>query len=197
MIKMTLQSDRNFVLDYLDRLHTEIDALENYYINEILELRNILLDARLKRKRVFICGNGGSSAIASHIAQDLVKMCKINATSLTDNIPLVTAISNDNNYAYIFTDQLKRLSTKGDILIVLSGSGNSYNIKNTLITFDGLKKIAIVGTNGGDILENAGIWDINPVIHIEDDMQKSEDLFLAVLHIVVQMLSEDYGKEDK
>ena len=191
--------DRSFILDYLDSLRCDIDTIEDYFTDELIEIYRILLEARLKNRRVFLCGNGGSSCVASHISQDLVKMCYIDSTCLTDSIPTITAISNDISYNKIFTEQLKILAKPDDILIVFTGSGNSKNILNALTyaKYNNMKIISIVGTDGGELLSKSPICSGQVTIHIEDDMQKSEDLFVAIFHILIQKLCIKNDEEDK
>ena len=188
----TLPSDRDNILDYLDRISEVIHTLEDYCIFNIENLIKYLYSAKIRNKKVFICGNGGSSSVASHIAQDLFKMCDIKAFSLTDNTSLITAISNDVNYNKIFEYQLNTLASKGDILITLSGSGSSGNILNALkwANKNGLITITLVGTNGGKVLKSKNKLDL--IIHIEEDMQKSEDMFLVIFHIVLQVIYKKY-----
>jgi D-sedoheptulose 7-phosphate isomerase len=189
---MNHTSDRLFVINYLDKSLKNIDDLEDYYLDKIINIKNILYKSR-DNSRIFILGNGGSSAIASHISQDLVKMCKLDSYCLTDNTPTVTAISNDEDYSLIFKSQLKILASPGDVIILLTGGGNSKNILNTIrwAVKNNITIIALVGTDGGR-LKRKYSEDITELIHIEDDMQKSEDMFLTILHIVIQMLG---GKE--
>ena len=133
-------------------------------------------------KQIFICGNGGSAAIASHMVNDLQKMCWLRAISLTDNVPLITTWANDTHYSKIFTHQLKRLAKPGDILIVFSGSGKSENIIDAIKygLENGLNVIALVGTNGGDVAKMDGI----KFLHVGAGMQQSEDAFSFISHLI-------------
>ena len=95
---------------------------------------SILKDARQNRKNVFVFGNGGSSATASHFVCDLLKTSivkgkqRFRAYSLTDNVPVMTAWSNDVSYKDIFAEQLKNFLEPGDVAVAISGSGNSPNV---------------------------------------------------------------------
>lgn len=136
---------------------------------------------------IFICGNGGSSATASHFANDLQKMCGLRAYSLTNNVSMITALANDLNYTKIFSEQLDVLADYGDTLILISGSGCSVNLLEALKW--GLKHdmeiIAFLGQDGGTI----NCYDINK-IHIKSDMQHAEDWHLIICHIITNMLKK-------
>jgi len=145
-----------------------------------------------KNKNIFICGNGGSAANAMHIANDFIygagvkrnKGLKVEA--LTANSSILTCLANDTGYENIFLEQLKVKAEKGDILISLSGSGNSQNVINA-INFakkNGVKTFSILGFDGGKckkISENNIHFQIN-------DMQISEDLQLITGHLCMQWL---------
>ena len=108
--------------------------LANLNFNTIEKVTKIILEKSKQGKTVFLAGNGGSAATASHFANDLSHgvLLKtkplIKAVSLIDNIPLMTAISNDDGYEKVFTHQIRNLFKKGDILIAISASGNSPNV---------------------------------------------------------------------
>ncbi len=101
---------------------------------EIIQITKILLDKRNDEKQFFVCGNGGSASTASHFVSDLVKTAimkdqkRFKAHSLVDNLPVISAWSNDKSYDDVFLEQLKNFLEEDDVLIVFSGSGNSTNI---------------------------------------------------------------------
>src|SRR5690349_15379044 len=108
----------------------------------LTHLRNVLRlleEAYLNGHRIFIMGNGGSAATASHLALDLAKntimpgVPRVKAISLTDHVPLITAWSNDTAYEHIFAEQLANLVEPGDVAIGISTSGNSLNVINALL----------------------------------------------------------------
>ena len=116
---------------------SEVSAtLERLPIENIAQVVELLEEARLKAKRVFIFGNGGSAATASHFAADLSKRAiskgkaRIKAFTLTDNVALITAWTNDTAYGNIFAEQLENFVEPGDVAIGISGSGNSPNVLN-------------------------------------------------------------------
>ena len=181
---------KNFQV-YSKTLTTVIQQLD-YDKIEILCLN--LIESIETNKNVFIFGNGGSAANAMHIANDFIygispnlgKALKINA--LPSNSSVVTCLANDLGYESVFLRQLNVLANKGDIVIALSGSGNSPNIIKALewSNKNEMKTFAILGFDGGiakTIAQN--------VIHVPiDDMQISEDLQLIICHMIMQALSK-------
>src|SRR5207302_9212994 len=91
-------------------------------------------EARAQSRRIFVCGNGGSASTASHFACDMVKGASFQRDSrfrimaLTDSLPTLTAYSNDVSYECVFTEQLKNFAQPGDVVMAISGSGNSPNV---------------------------------------------------------------------
>jgi len=159
-------------------------------------LLNLLLEIRKNNRKLFLCGNGGSAGNANHIANDFLYGVSANSNnpgfnveSLSSNSSVITCLANDLGYQYIFSEQLKAKGNEGDLLIVLSGSGNSENIVKALNEAKKLKMntFAILGFDGGqciDIADNVIHFDIN-------DMQISEDLQLVVMHMCMQWLSKN------
>lgn len=148
--------------------------------------------------QVFICGNGGSAGNAIHLANDFLygiakksgRGLKVNA--LSANPAVMTCLANDIGYDAIYSEQLAVLGQKGDLLIVLSGSGNSPNIIEVLKTAkqNNIKSCAILGFSGGIAKDLANI-----VLHFSvNDMQIAEDLQLIVGHMVMQYL---YNHKDE
>ena len=143
-------------------------------------------------QQVFICGNGGSAGNAIHLANDfLYGIAKktgrgMRITALSANAAVMTCLANDVGYHAIYSEQLAVLGNKGDLLIVLSGSGNSPNILEVLKTAQEKEIVscAILGYSGGKAKDLASI-----VLHFPvDDMQIAEDLQLVVGHMLMQYL---------
>lgn len=158
------------------------------------ELAASLLDAIRDKRQVFICGNGGSAGNAMHLANDfLYGICPNGQTmrieALPANASVITCLSNDIGYENIFSHQLGVKADAGDILIVLSGSGNSPNILNALSVARelGMKSFAILGFSGGKAKTCADVAIHFPV----DNMQISEDLQLIVGHMLMQHLRSE------
>lgn len=147
-----------------------------------------------KNAQLFICGNGGSAANALHISNDLFygiakgKGKGIRVHALTSNQPVMTCLANDISYAEVFSAQLDLLANPGDMLIVLSGSGNSSNILSVLKKAREMQmtSVAILGYTGGAALEMADI-PIHVPVH---DMQIAEDLQMIIGHTLMQWLRE-------
>ena len=185
-------------MDYIENLRSyrdrEIETLQNLNLEEVNIVMNVLEEARLARKRIFICGNGGSAATASHFCCDFNKCIsekldqKYNFECLSDNVPTMMAVSNDISYDEIFRFPLRNKMNVGDILIGISGSGNSKNVVNA---FEYAKEIggtiiAIVGYDGGKMKSMADYS-----IHINiNDMQISEDLHMIVDHMMTSVFSK-------
>lgn len=184
-------------MDYINELNAyrerEIAVLNSLDLNSVNQVMNVLEDARLHGKRIFICGNGGSAATASHYCCDFNKGVsesqndKYNFECLNDNIPTLMAVANDIGYEEVFRFPLKNKMKSGDILIGISGSGNSKNVVNAMeyAKSIGGTTIAIVGYSGGKMKEMA---DYNIHVNI-NDMQISEDIHMMLDHMMMYVLS--------
>lgn len=140
-------------------------------------------------ERVFICGNGGSAATASHMACDLAKTTGrcINAIALTDNVPMLTAIGNDVSYQRIFTDQLiPHKITDRDLLIVISASGNSSNVVDAA-TYARKQKVNVIGLLGFGGGKVRGCVNYLCVMQ-SDDYGVVEDAHAVAMHILTERL---------
>lgn len=145
-----------------------------------------LWQAYLEGKTVYVFGNGGSAALASHCACDLGKGTAMNGArrlrvvALTDNVPLMTAWANDVSYDDIFSEQLAPLINKGDIALAISGSGNSPNVLKALEVARevGAFTIGLTGFRGGKMKALCDLCVIVP----SDNMQVIEDLHVSVNH---------------
>jgi D-sedoheptulose 7-phosphate isomerase len=168
------------------------DALREFDWTTVEELASDLLKVWKNRSAVWICGNGGSAANAVHWANDfLYPVAKralhgIRMHAFTANPSVLTCLGNDLGYDEIFAYQLRTLAAPGDMLIVLSGSGNSANILKALETARTLqvKSYAIVSFDGGKAKALA-----DQAIHFEvDNMQLAEDFQMVVCHALVRAL---------
>jgi D-sedoheptulose 7-phosphate isomerase len=141
-------------------------------------------------RSIYLCGNGGSASNAVHLANDFVfgvtkhKASGMRAHALPANISLVTCLANDINYSEIFAAQLKVYARPGDLLLALSGSGNSPNIIRAIETAKdlGMGTFAVLGYAGGKARDMVDIAIHFPI----DDMQIAEDLQLVVGHMIMQ-----------
>ncbi|MCL0057475.1 SIS domain-containing protein [Dehalococcoidales bacterium] len=167
-------------------------TLERLPIENITQVVKLLEEARLKAKKVFIFGNGGSAATASHFAADLSKGAigkgkpRIKAFALTDNVSLLTAWANDTIYENVFAEQLENLLEPGDIVIGVSGSGNSPNVLNgiKLAKSKGATTIGFIGFDGGKLKDLVDISIIVP----SHNMEQVEDIHLLLEHVITTCL---------
>jgi D-sedoheptulose 7-phosphate isomerase len=162
------------------------DVLPRIPIEPVGRMVNILVDAQVRQRTVFLMGNGGSSANASHIVNDLVKSAlhpdrpRFRVMCLTDNTPTLTAYANDDSYEIALAKQLEAWGEPGDVAIVLSGSGNSPNVLRAMEKARdmGLTRIGLTGRDGGQL---APLCDVAVVVPTES-MQIIEDAHLVILH---------------
>ena len=183
--------------NYKKTINSVLDSL-NY--GEIEKFLDLLADAYTNDKFVFVIGNGGSAANASHFAQDLAKGTKLDkdqskrlkALSLTDNLPFITAQGNDEGYESIFEQQLRTFARTGDLLIAISGSGNSPNIISAVewSNKNGIETIGITGFDGGKLRRTAH-HSVNVVLN---DMCTSESIHSIIFHYVILELRERLKK---
>ena len=176
---------KEFIKKYLNESIYCIELLKEQS-EKIEKISNILQNAKNNKKKIFLFGNGGSGSTASHLVCDFAKFKKLKAFALTDNIPLITAWSNDENYDVVFKEQLRNLAEKDDVVIGISGSGKSKNIIEAvkLAKENGCITIGFAGFDGG-ILKN--VADVCIVVKI-NNMQHSEDMHLLVGHLIALLL---------
>lgn len=189
----------NFAKDYLEKLVQGLEKLDKEIIEKIVDT---LVIAMQNKKQIFIVGNGGSAATASHMACDLGKgtLKKIHdpaeerfrVISLTDNTPLLTALSNDVGYENIFSQQLSNLISRGDILIAISGSGNSENVVNAVKLAQEYKAIVIgvLGSDGGKIKSMTDYC----LIYNEKHYGRIEDAGSILSHLICSWIKEKLKK---
>lgn len=181
---------------YLHQLHT---CFTEEIIEDVEELAKSLHKAWTTKHQVFICGNGGSAANAIHMANDFhygigacgsgPKIPGIRVEALSANTGILTCLANDTGYDNIYSHQLEVKANPEDILIVLSGSGNSPNVVNALAMAKNLalKSYAIVAFSGGRCKDLA-----DTAIHFPiSDMQIAEDTQLIIGHLCMQWLNKN------
>ena len=152
-------------------------------------------DARNRKKKIFVMGNGGSSSTASHFVADLLKTSlvkekkRIQAISLTDNVPVLMAWGNDTSFENIFANQLENFLEKGDLVIGISGSGNSQNVLNAikLANKKNAVTIGLSGRNGGKLSKIAK----NNLVIPNDNMLTIESMHLLICHLLTTMLRSE------
>jgi len=156
-------------------------------------IADALLGAYDAGRTVFLCGNGGSAALASHLACDLGKgtaNCnggkRFRVLALTDNLPTLTAWANDSSYDDVFSEQLKNFVQPHDVMFAISGSGNSKNVLNALQVAReaGAATVGISGFEGGAMKSLCDLCVIVPC----NDMQIIEDLHLSIAHSIFRIV---------
>lgn len=171
----------------------EKQVLDSLSADEINTVMNVMENARLSGKRIFICGNGGSASTASHLECDFNKgisydqEIKYDIECLSDNVPMMMAIANDIGYDDIFVVPLRNKLKREDIVIGISGSGNSENVIRAFAYANelGAETIAFTGYDGGKLRKIAKYS-----IHVEvNNMQIIEDIHLVLNHMMMYILS--------
>jgi len=188
---MSILSD-NSVDTYVDILRKSLDSIKR--MDAVDKLVESLFLAWTEERTVYLCGNGGSAANAIHIANDFIFGAGkksgqgLRVDALSANSAILTCLGNDLGYEYIYSDQIKVMGKSGDILLALSGSGNSANIVNAIKMANSLdmETFAILGFSGGQCKDV-----VKHPIHFEVyDMQAAEDLQVIVGHICMKLLSK-------
>ena len=180
-----------FFKNHIDELHNSLFKLNSQLIEKASEK---ILKTIKNNKQIFVCGNGGSAAIANHYVPDYLKLIRQNTKlkplvkSLSSDLELITAISNDMDYSKIFSYQAESLCKKGDLLIIISSSGNSPNVIN-LANWAKKKKIysiSFTGFNGGKLKK---ITNLNIHINVNNYglVEDSHHILMhAIMHYIVR-----------
>ena len=186
---------KDYYRQIADYINQEIEILRKLDQNAINEVMNVLEEARERGAKIYICGNGGSAATASHFVCDFNKGVsqkkdkKYQFVCLNDNVPSIMAIANDHGYDQVFLMQIEEKIKPGDILFCISGSGNSKNIvvAAEYAKSKGAKIIGATGFDGGALYKLADYHLHVPI----DDMQITEDVHLIFDHLIMRILA--YG----
>jgi D-sedoheptulose 7-phosphate isomerase len=191
-----------YVQNYVREAHAALDA--PYLLAAVERIVPILLRARAEDRTVFFFGNGGSASTASHFVTDIAKVAggtegrgpgkRFRCLSLNDNIPGLTAWANDVGYAEVFSGQLKSLAEKGDVVVAISGSGNSPNVLEAVRTARtmGLTTIGLTGMGGGKLKDLVDVALVVP----SNSMQHTEDTHLITLHLLTAYLRDEHPVRD-
>lgn len=181
-----------FAIDYLDDLKKTISRLDADAIGKAIDW---LKEARDNGRMVFVCGNGGSAAIASQLVVDMVKgasyghPARFKTISLTDSVETITAYANDVGYDCVFVEQLRNFAQEGDVLLAISGSGNSRNVLRAVEYANsiGCRTIGLTRADGGALKDLARL--ILPVS--SNHMGRLEDCFFVMTHILAYAFMEE------
>lgn len=176
--------------DYIKLLKDTLDNLDRDEVNTVI---NLLLKARDEGRHIYIIGNGGSAATASHSVCDFNKGLsygkdrRFKMLCLNDNVATVSAYSNDVSYEIALLEQLKNFLEPMDLVIGISGSGNSKNIINAIKYANerGATTIGITGFDGGELRKLAN-YSVNANVN---DMQISEDIHMILNHLTMKIIS--------
>ncbi|MCI4334335.1 MAG: SIS domain-containing protein [Thermoplasmata archaeon] len=168
---------------------------EPYLAQAIAAIVPVLLRARAEGRTLFFLGNGGSASTASHFVVDIGKATirgdgrRFRCIGLVDNVETLTAWANDTSYARVFSEQVRNLASRGDVLFAITGSGNSPNVLAAveLARTMGLHTIGLTGLGGGKL---KGLVDI-PVVVPSQSMQHAEDVHLLICHLLTAYLRDE------
>ena len=195
MIDSTTTARRDFAREYLGELRRALEALS---VTDLTRFVECLERAYDEDRQVYVIGNGGSAATASHMACDLAKnvyppastatVRRFRVTSLTDNVALITALANDCGYERVFSEQLNNLLQKDDLLIAVSASGNSPNILAAieLARARGAKTAALLGFGGGRARDMVDV----ALVVTSSDYGHVEDLHIVLNHLVAAWMRQ-------
>lgn len=186
---MRANASRQFAERYLE---AAAKGLSEVRVASVERIAMRILDAHARGAQVFLAGNGGSAALASHFACDLAKSVlgrkidrkrkRVRVLSLSDNVSLMTAWANDESYECIFAEQLRGLARKGDLLIVITASGNSPNILAALDAAQelGVETVGLLGFGGGIAKDRVG----EHIIVDSDDYGIVEAIHGTITHLL-------------
>lgn len=175
----------NFPAEYKSALLEAIDRID---LGKVQRAIDWFREARDEGRRIFVCGNGGSAATASHFACDVVKGASFNRPSrfrlmaLTDSMPTMTAYSNDVSYECVFVEQLKNFAQPGDVVMAISGSGNSPNVLRAVEYANsiGCRTLGLTGRDGGKL---GPMSQLNIQVGVPH-MGRIEDAHMVICHMI-------------
>ena len=190
-----MKTASDFAKDYLGGLKDVLDRLPLKPIDEIIRA---IEQARDEGRQIFVIGNGGSAATASHMMNDLCKGTlghkgdapwpRLRVIALTDNVSLMTAWANDTDFKHVFSEPLKNLAQHGDVLVAISASGNSPNIIAAVEAAKqiGVTVLGLTGFTGGKLSKLADVSLVVP----SDGYGPVEDVHMILDHIITSYLYE-------
>lgn len=187
-----MAKDQEIIEQYLNQLRDVLSVLPRQPLYEILDL---LRQARAEKRKIFIFGNGGSAATASHMVCDLIKNARrpdrerMKVIGLVDNMATFSAYANDEGYENVFAEPLEALGEEGDVAIAISGSGNSPNVLRAVEVArrKGLKTVGLTGFSGGRLKDLVDFCLIVP----SDRMEQIEDVHLIIDHLLTVTLRSE------
>jgi D-sedoheptulose 7-phosphate isomerase len=170
---------------YKDELLKALDAVDLERVGQAIEW---FREARAEGRQIFVCGNGGSAATATHFVTDMVKGAsysrptRFRILALTESVPTITAYANDVDFESVFVEQLKNFAQSGDLVVGISGSGNSPNVLRAIEYANsvGCRTLGLTGREGGKLGRLAQLEIRVPVEH----MGRIEDAHMIVCHMI-------------
>jgi D-sedoheptulose 7-phosphate isomerase len=179
------------IINYFAELEQMMRAIS---LPDLKKVLGMLEEGYHNGHRIFVMGNGGSAATASHFALDLSKNTiipgapRVKAISLTDHVPLITAWSNDTHYEHIFAEQLANMIEPGDVVIGISASGNSANVINAvkMARQSRAATIGLLGAKGGKLKDMVDAYVLAPGQNIEQE----EDAHMILTHVITRHMRE-------
>lgn len=184
---------RKYITSYLDDLSSVVKRIDAGALERAI---NCLRDARDKGRTIYTCGNGGSASIASEMVVDILKGSswgkekRFRIIGLADSIATITAYANDVDYESVFVEQLKNWAQTGDVLLAISGSGNSPNVLRAVQYANevGCTTIGCTSAESGKLRELATL----PLLVPSGHMGRLEDCFYAMTHVLCYAFIEDH-----
>jgi D-sedoheptulose 7-phosphate isomerase len=181
----------DFRKDIKNYIALEIDALNRLDVDAVNDALNLLMETAKNHKKIYVFGNGGSSATASHYVNDFGKGVseyvedKFRFQCLNDNVPTIMAVANDIGFEEVFRFQLRGVMELGDVVMAISGSGNSKNVINAVeyAKEQGNKIIGLTGFDGGKLKELSDISLHAPI----NSMQITEDIHMFYDHLMMSI----------
>ncbi len=185
---------KNYIKESIKNHNQVLSNLNEETFMLIEKSVKICLNAISKNKKIFWCGNGGSASQANHLSAELVggmqkdKKSPYNSICLNSDQVFMTAWSNDVSFDEIFSRQLQALSSNGDVLFVLTTSGNSKNIVNVskFAKLNNIKTISLTGNEGGSVKKYS---DVNINIH-SNDTQRIQEMHILIGHIICDLIEK-------
>jgi D-sedoheptulose 7-phosphate isomerase len=196
--KLSGVNTQTYIQSYLDDLHRLLKAIDSSQVEAVVEA---MLGVWRTGRRTLLMGNGGSSSSVSHIVNDLQKNLQLDtgrplrALCLTDSTPLMMAWANDTQWDNIFAPQVECWTEPGDLVIGVSGSGNSQNVVNGILAANRLGAVTfgMAGYVGGKLKSAAQHCIVVP----SDCMQRIEDVHMVLLHVIFSTVLERAKEEAK
>jgi len=187
-----LKEIKDIIKDSINVKNTLLEDEE--LISNILKAVNIVVSSLRAGKKLLIAGNGGSAADSQHIAAELIGRLNIKernpipAIALTTDTSVLTAISNDFGYEFVFEKQIQALANPGDVFLVISTSGNSINLVNAVNKAKslGIISIGLLGKDGGMLKDLVDI----PIIVKHNNTQRIQESHLLIEHIICELVEQ-------